>query len=170
MYPIHQAGITGVTLDPDVELTLIHQDDWNMVGLPLGVEDSDYLTLFPDAINNTLYSFGEGYNLETELVEGIGYWLRFDGYGSNDMIGDDFEEITITLDEDWNIISGVSNPVDVNSISDPYGIMFPIQSIHLVRDTIWLISLSPVLGIGFVLMGKGILRSPLMQGAANRNL
>ena len=123
MYPIHQAGITGVTLDPDVELTLIHQDDWNIVGLPLGVEDSDYLTLFPDAVLNTLYSFGEGYNLETELVEGTGYWLRFDGYGSNDMIGDDFEEITITLNEDWNIISGVSNPVDVNSISDPYGII-----------------------------------------------
>ena len=41
------------------------------------------------------------------------------------MIGDDFEEITITLDEDWNIISGVSNPADVNSISDPYGIIVP---------------------------------------------
>ena len=48
MYPIHQAGITEITLDPDVELTLIHQADWNMVGLPLGVEDSDYLALFPD--------------------------------------------------------------------------------------------------------------------------
>ena len=125
MYPIHQAGITGVTLDPDVELTLIHQDDWNMVGLPLGVEDSDYITLFPDAIANTLFSFGEGYSLETNLVEGTGYWLRFDGYGSTTMIGDDFEEITITLDEDWNMISGVSNPADVNSISDPYGIIIP---------------------------------------------
>ena len=111
--------------DPSVELTLIHQDDWNMVGLPLGVEDSDYITLFPDAIDNTLYSFGEGYILETELVEGTGYWLRFDGYGSTTMIGDDFEEITITLDEDWNMISGVSNPADVNSISDPYGIIVP---------------------------------------------
>ncbi len=125
MYPIHQAGITGVTLDPDVELTLIHQDNWNMVGLPLGVEDSDYLTLFPDAIANTLFSFGEGYSLETNLVEGTGYWLRFDGYGSTTMIGDDFEEITITLDEDWNMISGVSNPADVNSIYDPYGIIIP---------------------------------------------
>ena len=125
MYPIHQAGITGVTLDPDVELTLIHQDDWNMVGLPLGVEDSYYLTLFPDAIANTLFSFGEGYSLETNLVEGTGYWLRFDGYGSTTMIGDDFEEITVTLSEDWNMISGVSEPANVNSISDPYGLIIP---------------------------------------------
>ena len=125
MYPIHQAGITGVTLDPDVELTLIHQDDWNMVGLPLGVEDSDYITLFPDAIANTLFSFGEGYSLETNLVEGTGYWLRFDGYGSNSMIGDDFEEITVILSEDWNMISGVSEPANVNSISDPYGLIIP---------------------------------------------
>ena len=111
--------------DPSVELTLIHQDDWNMAGLPLGVEDSYYLTLFPDAIANTLFSFGEGYSLETNLVEGTGYWLRFDGYGSNSMIGDDFEEITVTLSEDWNMISGVSEPANVNSISDPYGLIIP---------------------------------------------
>ena len=111
--------------DPSVELTLIHQDDWNMVGLPLGVEDSYYLTLFPDAIANTLFSFGEGYSLETNLVEGTGYWLRFDGYGSTTMIGDDFEEITVTLSEDWNMLSGVSEPANVNSISDPYGLIIP---------------------------------------------
>ena len=125
MYPIHQAGITEITLDPDVELTLIHQADWNMVGLPLGVEDSYYLALFPDAVNNTLFSFGQGYSLETNLVEGTGYWLRFDGYGSNSLIGDDFEEITVTLSEDWNMISGVSEPANVNSISDPYGLIIP---------------------------------------------
>jgi len=125
MYPIHQAGITEITLDPDVELTLIHQADWNMVGLPLGVEDSYYLALFPDAVNNTLFSFGEGYSLETNLVEGTGYWLRFDGYGSNSLIGDDFEEITVILSEDWNMISGVSEPANVNSISDPYGLIIP---------------------------------------------
>jgi len=125
MYPIHQAGITEITLDPDVELTLVHQADWNMVGLPLGVEDSYYLALFPDAVNNTLFSFGEGYSLETNLVEGTGYWLRFDGYGSNSMIGDDFEEIIVTLSEDWNMISGVSEPANVNSISDPYGLIIP---------------------------------------------
>ena len=110
---------------PFTELTLIHQVDWNMVGLPLGVEDSDYLALFPDAVNNTLFSFSEGYSLETNLVEGTGYWLRFDGYGSNSLIGDDFEEITVILSEDWNMISGVSEPANVNSISDPYGLIIP---------------------------------------------
>ncbi len=29
---------------------------WNLLGLPLDVEDSNYNTLFPDAIQNTLYS------------------------------------------------------------------------------------------------------------------
>ena len=108
-----------------VDINVEYMDDWNMVGLPLGVEDSYYLTLFPDAIANTLFSFGEGYSLETNLVEGTGYWLRFDGYGSNSMIGDDFEEITVTLSEDWNMISGVSEPANVNSISDPYGLIIP---------------------------------------------
>ena len=111
--------------DPSMELNLSHQDDWNMVGLPLGMEDTYYLSLFPDAVNNTLFSFGEGYSLETNLVEGTGYWLRFDGYGSSTMIGDDFEEITIALDEDWNMISGVSEAADVYAISDPYGLIVP---------------------------------------------
>ena len=111
--------------DPSMELSLVHQDDWNMVGLPLGMEDTYYLSLFPDAVNNTLFSFGEGYSLETNLVEGTGYWLRFDGYGSSTMIGDDFEEITISLEEDWNMISGVSEAADVYAISDPYGLIVP---------------------------------------------
>mgnify|MGYP001372695842 CR=1 FL=1 len=108
-----------------VELTLIHQDDWNMVGLPLGVEDSYYLTLFPDAINNTLFSFGEGYSLETNFVEGAGYWLRFDSYDYNTIVGEGFEENMITLSEDWNMISGVTEPASVNAIFDPYGLIIP---------------------------------------------
>ena len=111
--------------DPSMELSLAHQDDWNMVGLPLGMEDTYYLSLFPDAVNNTLFSFGEGYSLETTLVEATGYWLRFDGYGYNTMIGNGFEEITISLEEDWNMISGVSEAADVYAISDPYGLIVP---------------------------------------------
>jgi hypothetical protein len=83
------------------------------------------LSLFPDAVNNTLFSFGEGYSLETNLVEGTGYWLRFDGYDTHTMIGDDFEEITIAINEDWNMISGVSEAADVYAISDPYGLIVP---------------------------------------------
>ena len=111
--------------DPSMELSLVHQDDWNMVGLPLGMEDTYYLSLFPDAVNNTLFSFGEGYSLETNLVEGTGYWLRFDEYGYNTMVGNGFEEITISLEEDWNMISGVSEAADVYAISDPYGLIVP---------------------------------------------
>ena len=37
--------------DPSMELNLSHQDDWNMVGLPLEMEDTHYLSLFPDAVN-----------------------------------------------------------------------------------------------------------------------
>ena len=50
---------------------------WNMIGLPVAVEDANYLALFPDAIENTLYSFDEGYQLVDEMEIGNGYWLRF---------------------------------------------------------------------------------------------
>ena len=39
-----------------------YQSGWNMVGLPLEVEDTYYQTLFPDAFNNAMYSFDGSYS------------------------------------------------------------------------------------------------------------
>ena len=51
-----------ITTRPSVnfsELTLPVSfiEDWNLIGLPVMVANSDYSFLFPDAIDNTLYSF-----------------------------------------------------------------------------------------------------------------
>ena len=41
-------------------IEIVYQSDWNLVGLPVEVENPYYLTLFPDAIENTLFSFDDG--------------------------------------------------------------------------------------------------------------
>jgi len=66
------------------------------------------------SIEGTLYSFNAGYNLETILTHGEGYWLRFNEAGST----------TIT-NEGWNLISGLSEDVSISSVSDPNGIIVP---------------------------------------------
>ena len=40
-------------------IEIVYQSDWNLVGLPVEVENPYYLTLFPGAIENTLFSFDD---------------------------------------------------------------------------------------------------------------
>ena len=123
-YNISVPVILTVGADMIVEMTVDHFEDWNMVGLPLAVEDANVMSVFPDAVENTMYSFGEnGYEQEQELAMGSGYWLRFDEEGSNTISGEMVSEITVNLLEDWNMISGCSE--SNSGWIDPDGLVIP---------------------------------------------
>ena len=107
------------------EIIVDYQSDWNLVGLPLGVVDTSYITLFPESIEGTLYSFDDGYSLETSLIQGKGYWLRFESAGSTTITGTPVTELTISLNEGWNLISGITNSFHSSHIHDPDGIIIP---------------------------------------------
>jgi hypothetical protein len=49
--------------------------------------------------------------------------LRFNETGSITITGVSINELTISLNEGWNLISGISTPVDISSIQDPDGII-----------------------------------------------
>jgi Leucine-rich repeat (LRR) protein len=100
-------------------ITVDYQSDWNLVGLPLEVENASYTYLFSESIEGTLYSFDYGYYIETSLIHGEGYWLRFNAEGSTTISGTPINELTISLNEGWNLISGISIPLDVTQIQDP---------------------------------------------------
>jgi hypothetical protein len=104
---------------------VVNLSGWNLVGLPLEVEDASYSNLFPESINGTLYSFGEGYILDSTLVHGEGYWLRFNDGGSTTIDGTPINELTISLNEDWNLVSGLSEDISIYSVSDPDSIIIP---------------------------------------------
>ena len=107
------------------EISIDYQADWNLVGLPLEVADSLYNDLFPESIDGTLFSFDDGYNLETSLIQGEGYWLRFNDAGSTTIAGTLINELTISLNEGWNLISGISASLNISDIQDPDGIVIP---------------------------------------------
>ena len=99
--------------------------DWNLVGLPLDVEDAAYNTLFSESIDGTLYSFSDGYNPEINLNHGKGYWLRFSEAGTTTIIGASINELTISLSEGWNLISGISTSINISDVYDPDWIIIP---------------------------------------------
>jgi hypothetical protein len=94
--------------------------------LPLEVEDSNYLTIFPESTEGTLYSYnGEQYLLEETLQMGNGYWLHFEYEGSTQLSGTPVNEMTLQLNAGWNLISGISSVVGLSGISDPGDIVVP---------------------------------------------
>ncbi len=68
-----------ITTRPNVDFSEIifpvsYMNDWNLIGLPVMSSNSSYSFLFPDAIDNTLYSFSGGYINQDLLIPGSGYW------------------------------------------------------------------------------------------------
>jgi len=123
---IYQGQITNDWQDPTMDMMLAYSGDWVTVGLPLVMDNSNYQYIFPDAIENTLYSFNNGYNLETNLENGTGYWIRFgDMGGYSTLTGFEIEEMTLSLSEDWNMISGISSTIYASSILDPDNLIIP---------------------------------------------
>ena len=112
-------GNTSFTLEID------HQSDWNLVGSPLEVEDNYYLSIFPDAVENTLFAFDGAYVLDSNLVNGEGYWLRFDTSGTTTITGHSMNELSISLNENWNLISGLHEDMSIYSVIDPDSIIVP---------------------------------------------
>ena len=114
------SGLSVRCIRDETDTILVpYSTGWNLVGLPLDVEDSNYLTIFPDAIENTLYSFDDAYTSDSIMILGEGYWLRFESAGNTTITGNSISELTISLNEGWNLITGISTPFDVIEINDP---------------------------------------------------
>jgi len=122
--------------------------DWNILGLPVLTDDTFYGSLFPDAIENTLYYFSPtGYLPATELTPGVGYWLRISEENTVEIQGQLIQDLTLTLHENWNLITGISTDVSVTSIGDPQSLIIP--------NTIYAYGSSGYYGANSILPGKG---------------
>jgi hypothetical protein len=106
-------------------LTVDISDGWNTVSLPLEVEDNYYKTLFPNAIDGTLFGYnGSYYSSDTIKVE-KGYWLRFGVSDFVDIEGTETSLINLDLNSGWNFIGGPACDLAYSSIVDPGGIIIP---------------------------------------------
>ena len=57
------------------------------------------------------------------MREGEGYWLRFESAGNTTITGNSISELTISLNEGWNLITGISTHLNISDIQDPDGII-----------------------------------------------
>ena len=122
---LKRTGYYEATLTGDVTVDVSHMSDWNLMGLPVGLDNTELMSVYPDAIEGTLFSFTDSYVQQDELVAGTGYWLRFEQAGTNSLTGTPITELTLSLQSDWNLISGLSTSMNVTDINDPEGIIIP---------------------------------------------
>jgi len=106
-------------------VTVEHIEGWNLIGLPLAVESGYYSDLFPTSVSGTLYGFSGTYTQEAELIPGAGYWLVFSDDGSDELSGESINSLSLELTQGWNMISGVTLPVEISAVDDPESIIVP---------------------------------------------
>ncbi|MBI4810466.1 MAG: T9SS type A sorting domain-containing protein [Ignavibacteriales bacterium] len=164
---------------PEDSLSLmrsIHRDicvpyltGWNLVSIPVIVEDNRKVTVFPEAISNA-FAFQDVYISKDTLLNGIGYWVKFANADTVCFIGSQISVDTIDVKAGWNMIGSNSISIPTNQIiSIPPGMMtstfFGYRGSYFTTDTV-----KP--GNGYWVKvsqnGKLILSDQLFSSFANR--
>ena len=111
-----------------------------MVGLPVEVEDSQYQSLFPDAVTGTFYTFSGSYQPKEFLEPSVGYLLRLNSGGEYTISGSPLSEVTVSIIEGWNVVSGpaveVSTEILYNSGLVVSGTIYGYNGAYFAADVL----------------------------------
>jgi hypothetical protein len=98
-------------------------DKWNMVSVPLSVDNYAKAVLFPSAVSDA-FAYNAGYASRANLSNGVGYWVKFSPGQNVSMVGVYRMTDTFAVVSGWNMVGSISKPVTVSSItSDPPGLI-----------------------------------------------
>jgi uncharacterized protein (TIGR02145 family) len=96
---------------------------WNLLSLPLIVDDPAKASLFPTSSSNA-FVYDSAYRATDTLANGGGFWLKFSAAETLTIGGrGDFRD-TIPVRAGWNLVGGISTPAFSGTIrSVPAGIV-----------------------------------------------
>jgi predicted lipoprotein with Yx(FWY)xxD motif len=96
---------------------------WNLVSVPLTLNDYTKTVLFPTSTSGA-FAYEGGYSTQSVLANGKGYWLKFSGGQNLNVTGYARTLDTITVDQGWNLVGSVSDQLQVSQITSvPGGIV-----------------------------------------------
>ncbi len=117
-------------------------EKWNLLSVPVKVTNFAKTNLYPTAISSA-FSFNStgGYTTKDTLDNGIGFWLKFDFNEGVFFEGTSLNEVTIDVEEGWNIVGSITSSIAVAGIaSNPGGIVtsqfFGYDNGYFNEDTI----------------------------------
>jgi hypothetical protein len=114
---------------------------WNLISLPLTVDDAYIGNLFQNAASRAFYFDPTGYKATDTLKNGIGYWLKFSSAGYDELAGWVRPSDTIYVQTGWNLVGSISTPVPTDSVTtQPSHIIvssyYCYQSGYVIKDTL----------------------------------
>jgi len=96
---------------------------WNIVSLPVLVDDGSTGTLFPGSVTQA-YSYDGAYIARDTLEAGKGYWLKFDSAATFNYGGYAILRDTIPLSAGWNLVGTLGGAIAASGVSTtPAGII-----------------------------------------------
>ncbi len=114
---------TEVSVSFPLNMTFNVNNNWNMVSVPLILDDFTKTNIYPTAASEA-FSYEGSYLVSPVLQNGVGYWLRFSDSQSVSMAGLLRQVDTIDVSQGWNMVGSVSEPVPVTSLgSIPGGLI-----------------------------------------------
>jgi hypothetical protein len=150
---------------PPAAFTYHPDSTWNLLALPVTPPSFAKTVLFPTA-SSPAFRFTDGYSISDTLTFGTGFWIKFPTTDTIPINGTTEKRDTVILRPGWNLIGGLSNPIDTSAIQQfPAGIIstgyYRYQNGYVATST-----LAP--GVGYWVKAKGAgslaLTSPANQG------
>ncbi len=163
--------VAGAGIGTVSSLSIAVDKRWNMVSVPLEVEDFSKDVLFPGSSSGT-YSYHGGYQPEDRLFPGSGYWIKYDSAMTLELFGAVADQETLTVETGWNIVGSITSPLPVSSIgSIPPGIT-TTAFYDYIGDPDYLVADSIRPGYGYWVKvsqsGKLVLSTPSAATPSNR--
>ncbi len=91
---------------------------WNMVSVPQRLPSYVKSVVYPNPpAVSPAYTYDGGYVVKDTLKNGVGYWLKFNGAQNLRYNGLSLTNDTIPVKPGWNMVGGITNPVDVGTIT-----------------------------------------------------
>lgn len=94
---------------------------WNMVSVPLTVDDYRKTILFPTALSNA-FAYETSYMTKDTLQNAIGYWLKFSAAQSVPVSGGTRTSDSVIVRTGWNMIGSLTFPISTASITTSAGV------------------------------------------------
>jgi hypothetical protein len=123
LYDTIQVPLNTTVLDPFINF---HQNStmsvsidggWNMLSNPLNETIQDADSLFRRASSQAFsYDRGSGYYVVSQLVNGLGFWLKYNSNSVETISGFAVDTISIPVKAGWNMIGSITKPVLISSI------------------------------------------------------
>jgi hypothetical protein len=88
---------------------------WNLVSIPYTLSDYQASTIYSSA-STQVYGYQNGYGIQTTLHNGKGYWVKYGFTQTIEFSGSIRLNDTVNVTAGWNLIGGLSSPVEISSI------------------------------------------------------